>query len=61
MSRIVDNAVAELDTAMRTLRKSVRGVPANAGSFRATHKKLTQDAALLLVNLDAARPRFGGK
>lgn len=58
MSRAVDNAINEVDGAMRVLRRSVRGIPARQGTFRNTHTKLTRDMALLVVLLETAKPRF---
>ena len=55
MAKTVDNTVDDLDTAMRTLRKSVRGIPVRAGSFRTTHHNLTRDVAFLMVQIDSAR------
>jgi uncharacterized protein YoxC len=61
MSRSVDDAIEEVDQAMRMLRKSVRGIPVQAGKFRDTHKAMTRDMAMVVVLLDAARPRFSNR
>jgi hypothetical protein len=58
MSRVVDEAIDEVDQAMRILRRSVRGIPVTAGKFRDTHASLTRDMAYLVVLLDSARARF---
>ena len=58
MAKTVDNTVDDLDTAMRTLRKSVRGIPVRAGSFRTTHHNLTRDVAFLMVQIDSCQRRL---
>ncbi len=58
MSRLVDRTVEDLDTAMRELRKSLRGIPFRAGGFKNTHDNLARDVAFLTVQIDSARARF---
>jgi hypothetical protein len=58
MAGAVDDAIEEIDRAMKQLRRSVRGIPVQAGKFRETHADMTRDMALLVVLLDSARPRF---
>jgi hypothetical protein len=55
MARTADRTIEDLDRAMRILRKTVRGIPFRAGSFKTTHHNLTLDVALLMVQLDSSR------
>jgi len=61
MARTVDRTVEELDGAMRALNKAARGIPFRIGSFRNTHRNLTQDVAHLMVQIDAARGVLNNK
>jgi len=61
MSRTVDRTVEDLDQAMRELRRSLSGVPFRTGGFKNTHDNLARDVALLTVQIDSARSRFGDK
>ena len=55
MANTVDRTVEDLDRAMRTLRRSMRGIPFRSGSFRTTHRNLARDVAYLMVQVDSAR------
>lgn len=61
MAVTVHRAIDDLDSAMRRLRKAVRGIPFRAGSFKTTHRNLTRDVAFLMVQLDSARGMLNGK
>ena len=51
----IDRTVDDLDAAMRALRRTMRGIPVRAGSFRTTHRNLARDVAFLMVQIDSAR------
>lgn len=61
MAVTVNRAIDDLDSAMRRLRKAVRGIPFRAGSFKTTHRNLARDVAFLMVQLDSARGMLDGK
>ena len=60
MSATVNRTVDDLDSAMRALRKTIRGIPFRGGSFRTTHRGLARDVAFLMVQLDSARGLLDG-
>jgi hypothetical protein len=55
MAATVNRTVEDLDAAMRTLRRAMRGIPFRSGSFRTTHRNLARDVAFLMVQIDSAR------
>lgn len=61
MAVTVNRAIDDLDSAMRRLRKAVRGIPFRAGSFRTTHRNLARDVAFLMVQLDSVRGLLDNK
>jgi hypothetical protein len=60
MSATVNRTVDDLDSAMRALRRSIRGIPFRAGGFRTTHRNLARDVAFLMVQLESARGLLDG-
>ena len=61
MSVTVNRTVDDLDSAMRALRKTIRGIPFRGGSFRTTHRGHARDVAFLMVQLDSARGLLDGE
>jgi hypothetical protein len=58
MSQQVDRTVEDLDTAMRTLKDTLGGIPFRTGGFKNTHDNLARDIAHLTVLIDASRSKF---
>ena len=55
MSYRVDGVLADLDSAMRTLRKAVKGIPAESAGFKGGHDRLAKSVAALGLVLDDSR------
>ncbi len=58
MSRQVDRTIEGVDTAMRQLRESMRGIPIRSGSFGNTYDRLRHEVGYLVAVLDASRSKF---
>ena len=55
MSYQVDGVLADLDAAMRMLRKAVKGIPAETSGFKGGHDRLAKSVAALGLVLDDSR------
>ncbi|MFT7837576.1 hypothetical protein Q5530_15660 [Saccharothrix sp. BKS2] len=55
MSRQLDNAISEVNTAMKQLREAVKGIPARREGFKRLHDEFTKDVATLTTALSYAR------
>lgn len=55
MSHQLDNAISEMDTAMRQLKDAVKGIPARREGFKRLHDEFTKDVATLTTALSYAR------
>ena len=60
MSKQVDLALMDLDTAMVALKKSMAHVPVRRAGFKRLHDTLAKTAASLAVEMRYAKPRMRG-
>lgn len=51
----VDAVLDDLDAAMRRLRRTVKGIPAEAAGFKGAHDRLAKSVAALGLVLDDSR------
>lgn len=55
MSHQVDGVLDDLDAAMRMLRRTVKGIPAEAAGFKGAHDRLAKSVAAFGLVLDDSR------
>ncbi len=55
MSLQLDNAISEIDTAMKQLRDAVKGIPVRREGFKKLHDEFARDVAALTTALSYAR------
>ncbi|MGC7101606.1 hypothetical protein ACPZ19_43615 [Amycolatopsis lurida] len=55
MSHQVDRVLDEVDTALKQLRRSMRGIPVRREGLKAMHDKMAKSMGSLTVALDDAR------
>lgn len=60
MSHQVDRVLDDVDLAMSTLRRAIRGVPAARQGFKSTHDRMAKQVAELSVSLADSRSLIKG-
>jgi hypothetical protein len=52
----VDMALDDIDAAMRMLRRTMKGLPAEAATFKGAHDRLAKSVAVFKLTLEDAAP-----